>query len=140
MFCRPCQASAANYHKISKSASFQTNWKQVILCFDCPAHFGRMGPGILITLLRRRTDDIPCHLTIGAVTHALLKRLFHQPVLTGMEGQNGSPPAGLKHRRQLFQKGIQHLKFTVYINPQSLKASLAGFFDCFLLFPLRQEG
>ena len=46
-----------------------------------------------------------------------------------MEGQDSHTAALCKHIRQLFQKLVQHLKFTVNINAQGLECPLAGFLN-----------
>jgi hypothetical protein len=56
-----------------------------------------------------------------------------------VEGENRDPSARIQRIGQLFQKRAQRVKLAVHIDPQRLKASLAGFFHFRFLFPFRQE-
>lgn len=76
MFYTICQAPSQNCLKISKNNSFAPTFCQVVLRFDCPAHFGRVRARILIALLRGRTNHIARRLAVHAVAHALFERLF----------------------------------------------------------------
>ena len=49
-----------------------------------------------------------------------------------MKGQNSRAAALCQNIGQLLQKGFQHLKLAVHINPECLKGSLAGFFHSLL--------
>ena len=83
---------------------------------DGPAHFSRPGTAVAVALLRRGTDDIGGDFAINAIAQELLEGLFHQPVLSGVEGQYGDAPTAGEHMGELFQKGAQYLEFAVHIN------------------------
>jgi len=56
-----------------------------------------------------------------------------------MESQNSHPAARRQNMRKLVEKGIQHLKLTVYVNAQRLKGSCAGFLYCFFALFFRDK-
>ena len=57
-----------------------------------------------------------------------------------MERQYSRPSAGSEHVRQLLKELIQHLKFAVDVDADSLEYALTGLFNRFLLLVFRQEG
>ena len=72
---------------------------------DGPAHFGRPGAAVAVTLLRRGADDVRCDFAINAILQELLEGLFHQPILSGVEGQYGYAGTPGKDMGEFFQKG-----------------------------------
>ena len=101
---------------------------------DRPSQFCGVGSRIPVAFLTGGTDDIPADFGVQAVTGALLKGLFDEAVLTGVEGENSSSASGFQHGGQLAQKCVENLKFAVHVDAECLEDPGAGFFHGFLLF------
>lgn len=57
-----------------------------------------------------------------------------------MEGEDGGASAGLEHRGELFQKGVQDLILAVHVDAQGLEGPLAGLLHALLPLLGGQEG
>ena len=106
---------------------------------DCPPHFRGTGTAVSCTFFRRRPYDFFRNFLINSLLFQLLKGLFHKPVFSRMESQNGHPAARGQNIRKLFQKLIQYFKLTVYIDTQRLEGSLTGFLNSFLPLICRKK-
>lgn len=93
--------------------------------------FVERAPGVLEALLSGWADHVFRNFRKDPLTGILPESLFYQPVLPGVEGEDGSPAAGLHDARELVEKAVQHFEFTVDVDAQGLERPLAGFFHGF---------
>ncbi|CAN4027233.1 Spermine/spermidine acetyltransferase, partial [Dysosmobacter welbionis] len=98
-----------------------------------------VGPGVPAALLGRGAGDLLGDVAVQPIPVLLAEGLLHQPVLAGVEGEDGRPPAGLQHMGELFQKGVQHLELTVHVDPQRLEGPLTGLLHRLLPLPGGEE-
>ena len=95
---------------------------------DGPAELGGPGSRIAEAFLGGGAGHIPGDLAVKALFVVLLEGLLHQPVLPGVEGEEGGPAAGAEDLGELIEEGVERLKFAVHVDAEGLEGPLAGLF------------
>lgn len=118
---------------VIRSASFLLDIKK-LFCFYRPAHLGGAGATVLGAFLGGWTDDIFGVVGIDSCFVSGFEGFLDQFVLAGVESQDCHTSAWLESIWKFFHEFVENFKFTIHINTQCLKNSLAGFADGIFLF------